>query len=511
MVDPNPKIVIRARDETGRAFKAANQNMKKMAATAKKLALPIAAITATVGAMVRSTVIATREIGAYSDALGVSIENMTRWQYAAESVGLRGDKIGDIMKDTAEKIGDAWRNNAGEAKEAVEGLGLNLAALVEKAPDRQLLEIAEALENVGTRAEKIQILESLGNDLSIMLPLLEDNAAGLKSMARESDLLGATLTETEREGIRKAGETLRKLKASFDSIGQTLTAQLGGPLLDTANWFKDNLPAAIAKAQKWINNIAASWATLKRVFSADLFEKVVVADIFEQEYAKIQALQDAALARGGMDISIIGTPEQIAAEAELERLALWTEYQKNQEMAWRHQQALATIFGTGAEQRLRFELASRKKQTAIVVGELTKMTRGVAQHNRTMFEINKIAGIAEATIHAWQGASRTMAAYPYPLNVALAGLSLAAGLAQVQAIKNTSFTGGGSGGSIGSGASALPPSDVGTLGVIDTEPRGPSININVEGNVFANDDWRQAMIDQIKTALDNDELEPGFI
>ncbi len=120
----------------------------------------------------------------------------------------------------------------------------------------------------------------------------------------------------------------------------------------------------------------------------------------------------------------------------------------------------------GWTDRQKFAAASTQQQTAIVVGELVNMTAGVAQHNKRLFELNKTAAIANATVGAFEGFNRTMGAYPYPLNVGLAGLSLVASLAQVQAIRGTTFGGGGGGGS-------TTPSAAGTVPVVNNQPIQP--------------------------------------
>ena len=82
-----------------------------------------------------------------------------------------------------------------------------------------------------------------------------------------------------------------------------------------------------------------------------------------------------------------------------------------------------------------------------------------------MFELNKIAGIANAAINTAEGISETLAAYPAPLNFALAAGVAAAGAAQISAIRSQSF--GGGGGTQAVGASAGVSSAAGSA---DTAP-----------------------------------------
>lgn len=114
----------------------------------------------------------------------------------------------------------------------------------------------------------------------------------------------------------------------------------------------------------------------------------------------------------------------------------------------------------------KFQSMSFKNQTKMILGELVNLTAGVAQHSRTMFEINKAAGIANAIVNAYEGISLTLKSYPYPINVGLAALHGAAAFAQVSAIRSASFAGGGGGSapSIAGSTPATPVSNVSSGG-----------------------------------------------
>ncbi|MDH3375352.1 MAG: tape measure protein [Gammaproteobacteria bacterium] len=161
----------------------------------------------------------------------------------------------------------------------------------------------------------------------------------------------------------------------------------------------------------------------------------------------------------------------------------------------------------GWTERQKFAALSAKAQTQTVLAELLNMTAGVAQENRTLFEINKAAGIANAIINTYEGVSETKSKYPWPLAGVMAAAHLVSGLATVNAIRNTPFEGGG-GGSIPSaagGGAPAPAADI--IQPIEAEPReeGRQIIINVVGD-FTTDGFRLAVVDAVETAEANDEV-----
>ncbi len=123
-------------------------------------------------------------------SLRMSTQDLLAWQFASQKAGVSGEQMADIFKDIGDKIGDAVLNQSGEAVDALNALGLSAKKLSTETPDRQLLAIAGALEKVGTNAEKITILESLGNDLSKLLPLFDNNSQKLQQFLKLSRQYG---------------------------------------------------------------------------------------------------------------------------------------------------------------------------------------------------------------------------------------------------------------------------------------------------------------------------------
>ncbi|MGQ6276467.1 phage tail tape measure protein, partial [Serratia sp. IR-2025] len=109
----------------------------------------------------------------WAKSLNISTQELLAWQFAAEKAGLSGDNMADIFKDLGEKIGDAVLNKSGEAVDALNALGLSADKLSKVSPDKQMLAIGDALGKISTNSAKINILESLGNDISRMIPLFD--------------------------------------------------------------------------------------------------------------------------------------------------------------------------------------------------------------------------------------------------------------------------------------------------------------------------------------------------
>ena len=222
------RFELTASDKTKAAIKSAQDGFSSLDGMVGKLTAGFGLLAGAggIGALINRQVDGARQAVAYADALQVPIDKLTAMQSAGEVVGIGSDKLADILKDTAEKIADAYRNGGGEAVEVLQGLGLSIQHINSLSPDQQLFAIAEALGQVGTQGEKIQILEALASDASLLLPLLDNNAEKFKTLMNQADETGKTLTRIEADTLLEAGEGMRELDQALDALAQTLAVTL---------------------------------------------------------------------------------------------------------------------------------------------------------------------------------------------------------------------------------------------------------------------------------------------
>lgn len=150
--------------------------------------------------------------------------------------------------------------------------------------------------------------------------------------------------------------------------------------------------------------------------------------------------------------------EAMIERAEEEGVAQELIDRAKEQMEARHQEKMAGIRQKEGRKQNKFDEFLNKSKTDTAVKEMKNLTAGVAQHNKTMFRLNKAAGIADAIISTYKGVAKALSDYSPPVSFVMAAAQLAAGLAQVQAIKSTSYEGGG-GGTTPSLAGATPTYD----------------------------------------------------
>lgn len=166
------------------------------------------------------------ETDRWAKSLKLSTQELLAWQFAAEKAGVSGDQMADIFKDIGDKIGDAVLNKSGEAVDALNALGLSAIKLSKITPDKQLLAIGEALSKIGTNAEKTTILESIGNDLSKLLPLFDNNNQKLQQFIQLAKDYGVAPSPESIDDLVKVNNLFQDMEAQASGLKMEIAAGL---------------------------------------------------------------------------------------------------------------------------------------------------------------------------------------------------------------------------------------------------------------------------------------------
>lgn len=188
-------------------------------------------------------------------------------------------------------------------------------------------------------------------------------------------------------------------------------------------------------------------------------------------------------------------------------------YDYEARLADKAQRDLSTSERTWLFDREKYEKLYLKNKAQFTFAALAEMTAGFAQHNKTLFAINKAARMAEATMELAAGVSNTLNSYKYPLNLVMAAAHAAIGATYIAQIAASNFSDTASSGiSAGSYGAGTPSSPVITQPSYDRpvydsglslEERSMSqqINVYIDGNVVGNDAWvRDDLIPAIQKA-----------
>lgn len=530
------KYDITAEDKTKNAIRGVKRNFKDLGSVVSDLRFGLVALAGAggLGAVVTRTIDAQDEIGKLSQRIGASTQALSQYRFVADRTGVSFNTLTMGFQRMTRRISEAAAGT-GEARGALQELGLSARELNQLRPEQQFEALADSIMKVKSPADQVRLAMKLFDSEGVsLIQTMQGGSEAIRGLRDRADELGLTLSQQQVKAAAEANDAMTELRASFEGMSNSLTTDLAPALTDLIELLTDFVPKAANLARSVTEDIGVSitaiWDYLNPsdITGPTTFQKSVDAAMqsakqLREETARLREQQTSG--GGGGIISDLGgkpsmdkgTSKALAdfgfEDAKTRQHVLDTRFeqlklaQQNEfDMLMQFEDAKTAMARQGIIERLEFSKWGAKQQTKHVIGEAIRLTQGVSGESRKLFEINKAAGIANAIINTHEGVTKSLSKYPWPLAGAMAALHLASGLAQVQAIKSTSFGGGGGAPSLaaagGTPSNPVPQQSLDT----DNTNRGSEIVINIEGNVFANDDFRLALVQALEQAQANDEV-----
>lgn len=204
---------------------------KKIAGVGKAMTLgitaPLAAIGAAGAAAAGELAKSVPELEKLAQISGTGFEEFQRLAYAARSVGIEGDKLGDILKDVNDKVGDFQSTGGGAMKDFFEQIGPKVGVTAEAFKNLSGADALQlyynSLKKAGvSQAEMTFYMEALASDATALAPLLEDNGKAMKEMGANAAVIGAGDVGSLKayvEAQRQMGEAFKKLTIAVVNSG----------------------------------------------------------------------------------------------------------------------------------------------------------------------------------------------------------------------------------------------------------------------------------------------------
>ncbi|MDN3561727.1 hypothetical protein [Vreelandella neptunia] len=244
-------------------------------------------------------------------SIGMATGELQAWDYAAKQAGLAGGQMGDILKDITERIGEFTAEGTGEAAALFENLNLNIEEMKRLAPDQQLLRIADAISTLETRGEKISYLERLGSDATLLLPLLDDNAAKLHEFTNEAEMLGVAMSQMDINNAVEANRAMSHLTGTMDGFTNQIVADLGPGLAMAVGGLADFIQESGGAAS--ILNEVKDVATLTAAVMAGRYAASMVASTRQMIERNAASAAAAAADERSMQMAVRRSAAEVTA------------------------------------------------------------------------------------------------------------------------------------------------------------------------------------------------------
>lgn len=325
------EVVIDGKNKASPAILEVNKHLGSLSETAKRAGAALVgylSVDAFAGWIKGAADLAT-EMSRMATLSNTSVETFSGWAYAARSVGIEQDKLGDIFKDVQDKVGDFLSTGGGEMKDFFTNVAPLVGVTAEQfrtlsGPDALQLYVS-SLEKAGlSQAELVFYMEALADDASLLLPLLGDNAKGLKRLTDEAQRLGLIVNGDTAAGARAFNDQLRTLETVSGSAGQQIAAEMLPAMTEITGLFVD-----YAKDGQAVGTVSSAIGAAMKVLATVV---IVVGDSFAQLGRGIGAVAAASVAAAKGDFSEAGQilrevtadNEQATRDAEARIKKLWS-------------------------------------------------------------------------------------------------------------------------------------------------------------------------------------------
>lgn len=206
----------------------------------------IGAVTGATAYLITQQAQQAREVEKMATVAQVSVQQIQALAYASEQYNISGESMADILKDVNDKLGDFAENEGGEFADFMTNIaptvGLTIDQLQKLSGPEALVAVKAAMDeaNVPMKSQ-IFYLESIANDASALMPLLDNQGRKLYELTKKYDDLNVSMSEYDIEKFKEMDQKLTdvglKIQRSFAN------AVLGAS--DQIDWFSDKLAYSI--------------------------------------------------------------------------------------------------------------------------------------------------------------------------------------------------------------------------------------------------------------------------
>lgn len=219
------------------------------------------------------------ELKNLSNLSGTNVEQFQYYVAGAKKVGIEQDKLGDIFKDTRDKVGDFIATGGGELQDFFENVAPKVGVTAEQFKKLSGPEALQLFFNTLRQAgvsenEMVFYLESIADEGSALIPLLEQGGAGFKKFGDAAKEAGAILSQDTVENAVKAKSAIGDFQNSVTGVTNTLVANAAPAIVFVAENLDVLVRAGLIVASVFAGRMITATAATTIAFIAGRIEAI---------------------------------------------------------------------------------------------------------------------------------------------------------------------------------------------------------------------------------------------
>jgi hypothetical protein len=239
-------ITITANDKTQAAFRSIENSLSGISGRMNVVMGAVAGLAgaAGFGMLVKSSMQSADALAKTSDALGIATEKLASMRYMGDLAGVSAEQMDANLKKMTQSLGEAAQGGGAAAK-TLEALHLDTAKLVQLSPDQQYLAIADAINGLGTQAEKAAAANDIfGRSGVNMLNVMAGGSETFLKAEEEAKNFGIAISRLDAAKIEMANDSFTRLGTVVQGMGNAVAITAAPMLEDLANRFVNMIGGA---------------------------------------------------------------------------------------------------------------------------------------------------------------------------------------------------------------------------------------------------------------------------
>lgn len=301
------------------------------------------------------------EIGKTSRQLGIGVEALQEFRFAAERQGVSTENLEKSMKAMNNRLG-LLRNGQGQLNTLLKDTNPELREQLQTtdSSEEAFMLLMEAMNEASSAAERTALAQaafsSSGREL---VRISEAGTEGIKDLREEARATGNVMSEEATRGSEKFQDAMTNLKATMQGVRNTaltpLIHQLTPLIQRTADWVAQNKELIQLRIEQTITTIKNVVQTLAAAWKSGLIPAIIAGvTAFKAISTAVQVVQTLKIAMAGLNLVFAASPIGllITGIAALVAGLVWLEKKfgivsKAAKKAWGVIKGVGEFFGIG--------------------------------------------------------------------------------------------------------------------------------------------------------------------
>ncbi len=230
----------------------ASKSVKSVGPAAKVGAKAIAGIGAAIAAVAAAAVAAKKVFTEVSEAfvrmdaaaktarsIDMAAQSFMGLQHAASLAGVEGEQMTGGLSKMLKGIGEASMN-VGQAKIALQELGIPLLEMTQMTTEQKFLKISEALNKVDDPAKRAALaVMFFGRTGLKLLPMIEQGSEAIKQQAAELEKLQGPLTDLDFANVEEGNDAANRFGMTIEGVFNQLAAAIAPAKIELYDFFTE--------------------------------------------------------------------------------------------------------------------------------------------------------------------------------------------------------------------------------------------------------------------------------